>query len=368
MKELAKNFDLTGKSLQDQEKQEAFRLCADPAENARQIAMIGEQIERDIRNAFETSKLTPELALQTEEGKELAAAVGPTVFLTQRDQFWAESLADRYSCNFGDPIYFMRSKDNPMGVITASMTDGGAPMAVNTLQTMKGYDVPVPVAGQRFVMTFEYDDPRLAESNWSSRAKAIDMARYRVRKALQDMLLAAWTGGFTASFAAGIMHELPAGRVHPTGNILDYKSAGKLDLGAVQKFADYADTFGYPGQKLLFVSPKRFNEIKNWVSTTTVTDAGLVFAKQIFASGAAVDSIPVYDVLVVKHNNVPDITGYGLVVDDGMSKTLGVYQWGKIQTVPSNVNKPLRAAFDLYIPGIAAVNHDITRVAKIEFA
>jgi hypothetical protein len=368
MKELGRNFDLTGTAPSDVEKQEAFKACVDPAENARQIAGIGELLETDIKNAFETSKMPSDLALQTNEGRELAAALGPTVMFTQRDQFWAEQLADRYLCKFGDPIYYLKSKDAPMQVITASMTDGGPAMAVNSLQTMKGYDVPVPVSGQRLVLQFEFDDPRLAESNYTSRLKAIDMARYRIRKGMQDMLLTAWTGGFAASLAAATYHDLPAGRVHPTTNILDFKTTGKLDLANVTKFSDYCETFGFGGQKLLFVSPKHFNDIKTWVSTTTQTDSGTVFAKQIMSVGSSIDTIAVYDVLVVKKNNIPDIAAYGLILDDGVSKTLGIYQWGKIQTIPSIVNKPLRSAFDVYIPGIAAVNHDVVRVVKCEFA
>lgn len=368
MKELGRNIDLTGTAPSDIEKQEAFKACADPAENARQIAMIGDLLEGDLHNAFEVAKMAPELALQTNEGRELAAALGPTVMLTHRDQFWAEQLTDRYIARYGDPIYFMKSKDVPMQVITASMTDNGPGMSVNQLQTMKGYDVPVPVAGQRFVMQFDFDDPRLAQSHFSSRSKAIDMARYRIRKAVQDMVLAAWTGGFTTNFAAAVMHDLPSGRVHPTGNIIDCKATGKLDYAAVSKFSDYAETFGFGGQKILFVSPKRFNDIKSWVSTTVATDSGQVFANKIMSAGSSIDSIPVYDVLVVKKNNVPDNYAYGLIVDDGMSRTLGVYQWGKIQTVPSIVNKPLRQAFDVYIPGICGVNHDVVRVARLDFA
>lgn len=371
-KELSRNIDLTGTSVSDKEKQEKFRACADPVENARQIASIGDMLEQDLYNAYETSKMSVSDALQTNEGKELSAALGPTVMLTERDQFWAEALADRYSANFGDPVYYMTSHDAPLQVVSASMTDGGSGMAVNTLQTMKGYDKPIPVAGQRLVMTFEYDDPRLAESNFSSRAKAINFARYRIRKAQQDMLLSAWVGGFSAALPAAVYHDLPAGRVHPTTNVFDVSVAasgsGKMDYAALNLLSDYFDTFGWSGQKILAVSPKRFNDIKKWMSTTTATDAGTVFAKQLISQGAAIDSMPIFDVLIVKKNNIPDNLGYALVVDDGINKTLGIYQWGKVQTVPSNVQKPLRAAFDVYIPGITAVNHDIVRVAQVKFA
>jgi len=369
--EISRNIDLTGKSAKDQEKQEMFKKCIDPSENARQIASIGKMLEEDIFNAYETAKLDKGDVLNTPEGKELAAAVGPTVMLTQRDTFFVEQLADRYACNFGEPIYFLRSTDVPMGVVTASMTDSG-PMSVNMLQTMNGYDIPVPVAGQRLVMTFEYDDPQLAESMWSSRSKAIDMARYRIRKSLQDMVLAAWQGAFVATFPACVNHTLAGGNVPPTGNIISNKVSdgftGKLDMVAVSGFGNYIDTYGFSGQKIMFVSPRRFNDVKTWVSTSTITDAGMIYAKQIFASGASVDSIPLYDTLIVKKNVVPDNVAWCLCVDDGVSKTLGVYQWGKIQTVPSMAHKPLRAAFDVFVPGVAGVCHDMVRVAVVQFS
>jgi hypothetical protein len=365
-KELARNIDLTGAGPDSAEKQEKFRACADPAENQRQIAEIASILEQDIHNAFEVAKLPESLVFQTDAGKELSSALGPTVMMSQRDQFFVEQLADRYTCNFGDPIYYMRSRDVAIGVISASMTDNGAPQFGNPLITMKGYDTPVMVNAQRWTMNFEFDDPRLAESNWSSRAKAIDTARYRFRQCIQNLLVAAWKGGFTASFSAAQLHDLPTGRVHPVGNIIA-AGGSVMTLDVVQKVADYFDIFGWEGKKMLFVSPTRFNEIKKWVSTTTVTDTGTVFAKQIIANGGAVDSIPVYDVLIVKKNIVPDTEGWALMTDDGVSKTLGLYQFGKVQTLPGVTNKPLRASFDVYVPGLAGVNHDNVRVAKVTF-
>ena len=234
MKELAANHVLS--TVSNKEREEAFRACVDPVEHERQIAMIGEKLQARLAAGFEIAGLDAVTALDSEPGKELAAALGPRVMLSQRDQFFVETVADRYQGNFGDVLYYTRERDCPIAVVSASPTDGGAPMAVNPLITQKGYVTPIQVMPGRLLLTFEYDNPKLAESNASSRTKAIDQAAYQLRKAMQDLVITAWVGGqYTAGspFPAAIKHDLPTGRVHAAHNTIDLTGAPKSDRSHV---------------------------------------------------------------------------------------------------------------------------------------
>jgi hypothetical protein len=370
MKELAANHILG--SVSNKEREEAFRACVDPVEHERQIAMIGEKLQAQISAGFEVAGLSAADALNSEPGRELAAALGPRVMLSQRDQFFVETIADRYQASFGDVIYFSRERDCPIAVVNASPTDGGAPMAVNPLITQKGYVTPIQVMPGRLVMTFEYDNPKLAESNASSRSKAIDQAAYQLRKAMQDLVITAWVGGqYTAGspFPAAIKHDLPTGRVHAAYNTIDLTGApynGNLTLDAVRLLSDYFDEFGFLGEKQLYLSPKKFNAIKTWASATAVTDAGSMLASQVLQLNG--DSIKIHDVVIYKKFQIPDSMGYAVLVQEGGYKTLGVYQFGSIQTLPNPTGGALRSKFDVVVPGIAGVNHDPIRCAFLKFA
>lgn len=370
-KELAANILLGAASNAD--KQAAFKACIDPAEHERQIAMIAEKLELEIHALFEVAGLSHADALNTDTGKELAAALGPRVMLSQRDQFFVEQIADRYIADFGQVIYFTRERDVPLAVISASPSDGGAPMSTGPLVTQKGYVTPIQVLPQRLLLSFEYDNPRLAESNASSREKAIDQSRYQFRKAMQDLVMTAWAGGqYTAGspFPAIIKHDLPAGRVHPAHNTIDLTGvpySGNLTLDAVRIFSDYFDNLGFTGQKMLFVSPSRFNYIKTWASTVAYTDMGSVFANKVWGGIGAQDTVVVHDVIVVKKFQITDALGMGLVVDDMGVKTLGIYQFGTMQTLPNLTGGALRSKFDMVVPGIAGVLHDATRAAFAKF-
>lgn len=370
MKEFAANHILGRAS--NKEREEAFRACVDPVEHERQIAMIGEKLQAEVSAMFEIAGLDASNALNSEPGKELAAALGPRVMLSQRDQFFVTNLADRYQANFGDVIYFTRERDCPIAVVNASPTDGGAPMAVNPLLTQKGYVTPIQVMPGRLVMTFEYDSPKLAESNADSRAKAIDQARYQILKAYQDLLVTAWVGGqYTAGspFPAAIKHDLPTGRVHAAHNTIDLTGApynGNLTLDAVRLLSDYFDEFGFIGEKQLYLSPKKFNAIKTWASTTAATDSGSMLAAQVLNLNG--DSIKIHDVTIFKKFQIPDSMGYAVLVAEGGYKTLGVYQFGQIQTLPNPTGGALRQKFDVVLPGVAGVNHDPIRCAFLKFA
>lgn len=367
-REVAALINTLGTTRSAQEKEEAFRACADTSEHERQIASYAGKIEKEIHAMFELGGISIETALNTDTGRELAAAVGPKVMVTHRDAFFAPSLADMIVTDFTTPAYYIRSKDVQLGVVSASTTDGGAAQAVNPIITQKGYDTPVDIVHRRLTMNFQYDNPKLALSKASSRAKALDYARYRVMKAYQDSLIAAWTScQYTAGspIPAALYHDLPAGRVHPTNNTIDATSGG-LTLAKVKEFSKYFATFGFGGQKIMFVSDLVFEQVKDWASTTTATDTGRVLAEALLG-GKVVDAIPVYDVLIVKKNMVPDNKGWGLVVDDQGTKTLGVYQFAQMESIPSNNTSSTRAAFDLVIPGMAGVCHDALRTAFVNF-
>ena len=370
MKELAANHILG--SVTNAEREEAFRACKDPVEHERQIAMIGEKLQAEIAAGFEIAGMTNADALNSAPGKELALAIGPRVMLSQRDQFFVETVSDRYQGNFGDVLYYTRERDCPIAVVSASPTDGGAPMAVNPLITQKGFVTPIQVMPGRLVMTFEYDNPKLAESNASSRQKAIDQARYQFRKAMQDLVLTAWVGGqYTAAspFPAAIKHDLPVGRVHPTNNTFDLTGSpynGNLTLDAVRILSDYFDTFGFIGEKQLFLSPSKFNAIKTWASSTGFSDAGMMLANQVLNLTA--DSIRIHDVTIFKKFQIPDNMGYAVLVEEGGYKTLGVYQFGAVQTLPNLTGSSMRAKFDMVVPGICGVNHDPIRCAFLKFS
>lgn len=371
MKEFAANVDLTGTSVSAKEKNDKFHECVDPTENARQIAEIGNMLEDDIKNLFEISGLTNDQVLNSVPGKELAAQLGPSVLLSTRDAFFVESLADRFTVNYGDLIYYTRERDVPIGVISASISDGGAPMATNPLITESGYHTPIQVIPNRLVMSFEYDDPRLAESQASSRAKAIEYARYRIRKATQDVVVTAWTAGHYTSgspFPAAMKYDFPTGRTCPTNNEIDCTAnSGAFTLDSIRLFSNYFDELGFQGQKILFVSPAKWNSIKSWVSLSVRSDAGNVLAEQVLTLSA--DTIKIFDVLVVKKWQVPDSTGWGMVQRDNTgAPTLGVYQFGKVQTLPSSNVQPTRAKFDVYIPGLCGVLHNPLATAFVKFA
>lgn len=369
-KELSANIDLR---VRDEAKQEQFKRCADPVEHDRQTAEIGPKLEGEVAALFETANLTTDQLMQLDKGKELATVLGPNVVLSMRDQFWVPQLADRYTAQYGDLLYFTRDRDVPLAVISASVSDGGAPQATNPLITQKGYTTPIQVIPGRLVMSFEYDNPKLAEAQASSRTKAIELARYRIMKAVQDVVLAALVAGqYTAGspFPAAIKYDMTGGHTHPAHNTIDLSGApysGNLTLDGVRVFSDYFDELGFLGQKILFVSPKKFNYIKTWASTSVATDTGLVLTPQVI--NLNVDSIRVHDVIITKKNNVPDATGYGLVVQDNSgAKTLGVYQFGSIQTLPNPNVTPIRSKFDVVVPGLAGVLHNPVATAFVKFA
>lgn len=347
------------------EKAQAFKACSETAEHERQIALYAPKIEKELHNLFETAPMSFEEALRTPQGRELAAQVGPTVMMTHRDAFWIAQVSDLYKTEFGSPCYYVRTKDNPLAVVSASTTDGGAAVATSPLVTGKGYDTPVDIMHRRLAMTFSYDNPKLAMSQASSRTRALDLARYKMNKAYQDMAIAALAACEMASIPAAIQHELPTGRVHPTTNKIDATSGG-LGIAKVKELSKYFATFGWDGQIVLFVSDLRFEDVKTWASTTTVTDMGAVFAEKI-ANGRVSDTAVFGNVLIVKKNNVPDNYGYALCVSDGGFKTLGVYQFGKMESIPSLNQSNQRAGFDLVIPGAAGVCHDALRTAFMNF-
>ena len=117
---------------------------------------------------------------------------------------------------------------------------------------------------------------------------------------------------------------------------------------------------------MLFVSDLRFEDVKSWASSTTTSDFGGVFAEKI-ANGRIADTCTFGNILIVKKNNVPDNYGYALCVSDGGFKTLGVYQFGKMQSLPSTLSTSQRTAFDMVVPGVAGVCHDALRTAFMNF-
>ena len=325
IKEIAAVHDLTKQNL-DKEREAAFRACADTAEHERQIALYAPKIEKELHALFETASLSISDMLALPEGRELAAALGPQVLMTHRDAFWVSQIADLYKTEFGTPVYYIRTKDNPLAVVSASTTDGGAVVATAPLITGKGFDTPVDVMHRRLVLTASYDNPKLAESQASSRVRALDLMRYKMNKAFQDMVLGALAACEMATIPPSIYHELPAGRVHPTTNKID-ATTEKLSIAKVKELSKYFATFGWDGQVVLFVSDLRFEDVKSWASSTTTSDFGGVFAKKI-ANGRIADTCTFGNILIVKKNNVPDNYGYALCVSDGGFKTLGVYQFG----------------------------------------
>lgn len=367
-RELSALINALGTSPDAKEKEEYFQKCKDTVEHERQIATYAEKIEKEIHDMFEVGGMPLSDALQTKTGRELAEAVGPKIMMSHRDAYFVPALADLIMTDFTTPTYYIRSKDVALAVVSASTTDGGSAQATNPLITMKGYDTPVDVIHRRLIMTYQYDNPKLAMSKASSRTKALDTARYRTMKAYQDVVIAAWTGSqYTSAspFPTAIYHELPTGRVHPTNNTIDATTGG-LSLAKVKEFSKYFSTFGFDGQKLLFVSDLVFEQVKDWASTTTATDTGRVLAEAL-VGGKVVDTIPVYDVLIVKKNVVPDNKGWGLMLSDQGTKTLGVYQFGQMQSLPSNNSSSTRAAFDMVLPGLAGVCHDAIRTAFVTF-
>ena len=362
-KELAAIHDLTANKQDDKEK--AFRDCAETVEHERQIALYAPKIEKELHALFETANLSLSDMLQLPQGRELAAIVGPQVLMTHRDAFWISQVADLYKTEFGVPVYYTRTHDNPLAVVSASATDGGAAVATAPLITGKGYDTPVDVMHRRLVLMGSYDSPKLAESQASSRSRALDLMRYKMNKAYQDLALAALAGCEMATISAALYHDLPTGRVHPTTNKIDATSE-KLSINKVKEVSKYFATFGWDGQIVVFVSDLRFEDTKGWASTTTFTDLGSVFAEKI-ANGRVSDTVQFGNVLIVKKNNVPDNYGYGLCVSDGGFKTLGVYQFGKMQSLPSTNSTSQRSAFDMVIPGVAGVCHDALRTAFMNF-
>jgi len=365
MKELAAVHDLT-KQGADEEKELAFRACADSVEHERQIALYAPKIEKELHGLFEMASMNLGDMLQMDKGRELATAIGPQVLMTHRDAFWINQIADLYKTEFGKPVYYLRTKDNPLAVVSASTTDGGAVQATAPLVTGKGFDTPVDIMHRRLLLTAAYDSPKLAESQASSRTRALDLMRYKMNKAFQDMIIAALSGCEMASIPANLYHELPAGRVHPTTNKIDASAGDKLTIAKVKELSKYFATFGWDGQIVVFVSDLRFEDTKNWASTSSTSDIGGVFAEKI-ANGRMVDTAQFGNVLIVKKNNIPDNYGYGLCVSDGGFKTLGVYQFGKMQSLPSMNSTSQRTAFDMVIPGVAGVCHDALRTAFMNF-
>jgi hypothetical protein len=363
-KELAAVHDLT-KQNRNEEREAAFRACADSAEHERQIALYAPKIEKELHSLFETASMSVSDMLALPEGRELAAALGPQVLMTHRDAFWVSQVADLYKTEFGTPVYYIRTKDNPLAVVSASTTDGGAVVATAPLVTGKGYDTPVDIMHRRLVLTASYDSPKLAESRASSRVRALDLMRYKLNKAYQDMVIAALAACEMASIPTNLYHDLPAGRVHPTTNKID-ATTEKLSINKVKELSKYFATFGWDGQIVLFVSDLRFEDVKGWASATTITDLGGVFAEMI-ANGRIADTAQFGNILIVKKNNVPDNYGYALCVSDGGFKTLGVYQFGNMQSLPSTNSTSQRTAFDMVIPGVAGVCHDALRTAFMNF-
>lgn len=363
-KEISAIHDLT-KSQLNADREQAFRDCKDSMEHERQIALYAPKIERELHALFETASLNISDMLQLPEGKELAAILGPQVLMTHRDAFWISQVADLYKTEFGVPVYYIRTLDNPLAVVSASTTDGGAAVATAPLITGRGYDTPVDVLHRRLVLTGAYDSPKLAESQASSRVRALDLMRYKMNKAYQDMVITALAACEMASIPAATYHTLPTGRVHPTTNKVDCTTGG-LNIANLKSVSKYFATFGWDGQIVVFVSDLRFEDTKGWASTTTFTDFGGVFAEKI-ANGRVSDTIQFGNILVVKKNNIPDNYGYALCVSDGGFKTLGVYQFGTMQSLPSNNSTSQRTAFDMVIPGAAGVCHDALRTCFMNF-
>lgn len=361
--ETAAIHDLTVKNTD--EKALAFRACADNQEHERQIALYAPKIEKELHGLFETASLNLTDMLQIPQGRELAAVLGPQVLMTHRDAFWISQISDLYKTEFGVPVYYTRTVDNPLSVVSASTTDGGAAVASSPLVTGKGFDTPVDVMHRRLLMSFQYDSPKLAESQASSRTRALDLARYKMNKAYQDMVITALAGCEMSTIPAAIYHTLPFGRVHPTTNKIDATST-KLTMAKVKELSKYFATFGWDGQTVLFVSDLRFEDTKNWASETAYTDLGSVFAEQI-ANGRVKDTLTFGNIMIVKKNNIPDNKGYAVCVSDGGFKTLAVYQFGAMQSLPNNLTSSQRAAFDIVVPGTAGVCHDALRTAFLTF-
>jgi len=362
-REVAAIYHLSAAS--NQEKEQAFRACAETAEHERQIAMYADKIEKELHLSFETAGMKVSDVIDLPQGREFAALVGPKILMTIRDQFWLNQLADLYTVEFGQPLYYLRSHDNPIAVVSASTTDGGAAQATNSLITGAGYDTPVDILPRRLVMSFQYDSPKLAMSQASSRSRALDLSRYKMNKAFQDSIVAAWQACQMATIPASLYYDLPTGRVMPTTNKFAHSVDG-LSIASIKDLSRYFATFGWDGQIILFVSDVRFEDTKSWVSTTTITDIGGVYAEQI-ANGRMSDTAAFGNVLIVKKNNVPDNLGMGIMVSDNGTKTLGAYQFGKMQSLPSPNSTSTRSAFDLVIPGMAGVCHDACRTAFLNF-
>ena len=363
--ETAALIDLTSTSAAAKAKEAAFRACADTNEHERQVALYAEKVERELHLSFETAGIKLSDVLDLPEGKELAGLVGPKILTTIRDQFWINQLADLYKVEFGQPLYYLRSQDNPIAVVSASVTDGGAAQATNPLITGAGYDTPVVILPQRLVLSFQYDSPKLAMSQASSRSRALDLSRYKMNKAFQDSIIAAWAACSMATIPANLYYTLPAGRVMPTTNVIN-ASADGLSIAECKNLLRYFANFGWDGPVMLFVSPYRFEDVRSWVSSTTITDIGGVYAEAM-VDGKVTDAVKYGDLTIVKKNNIPDNTGYAIMVSDNGTKTLGAYQFGKMQSLPSPNATSTRAAFDMVLPGMAGVCHDAVRTAFLNF-
>ena len=363
VKELAAIHDLTATAKD--EKTAAFKACVDTVEHERQIALYAPKIESELHALFETATLSLSDMLQLPQGRELAAIVGPQVLMTHRDAFWIAQIADLYKTDFNTPVYYVRTHDNPMAVVSVSTTDGGAAVATSPLVTGKGYDTPIDVMHRRLVLSATYDSPKLAESQASSRTRALDLMRYKMNKAYQDMVITAMAACEMASISTTLYADLPVGRVHPTTNKVDCTTGG-LSIANIKSVSKYFATFGWDGQIVVFVSDLRFEDTKSWASTTTFSDLGGIFAEKI-ANGRVADTVSFGNVLIVKKNNVPDNYGYAIMVSDGGFKTLGVYQFGAMQSLPSMNSSSQRSSFDMVIPGVAGVCHDALRTCFMNF-
>jgi hypothetical protein len=304
-------------------------------------------------------------SMTMDEGKELAALVGPKIMMTIRDQMWINTVSDLTKTEFGVPLYYLKSYDNPIAVISASPTDGGAAQATNPLITGEGYDTPIDIIPRRLVLGYQYDSPKLAMSQASSRSRALDLSRYKMNQAYQNAIIAAWSACQMATISPSLYATLPAGRVHPTTNLFSATSDG-LSVAEVKNISRYFSNFGWDGQIILFVSNYRFEDTKNWASTTTFSDIGGVYANLI-ANGRVADTVAFGNVLIVSKNNIPDNLGMAVMVSDNGVKTLGAYQFGKMESLPSPNSTSTRSAFDMVIPGVAGVAHDPLRTAFLSF-
>ncbi|MCK7495119.1 MAG: hypothetical protein MZW92_31525 [Comamonadaceae bacterium] len=175
-----------------------------------------------------------------------------------------KGISDRFTVNYGDLIYWTRDRDNALWRrdecqhrVTVALPWLPAPSS-----RRRATATPIQVIPSRLVMSFEYDNPRLAEATQLPAAsEASDFARYRIRKAYQDVVLAVRLAARPFPSLLRFKYDLPTGRVHPTTNIIDASSGGKLSLDKVPMSSAITWTrSATSARKILYVSPIRFNE------------------------------------------------------------------------------------------------------------